>query len=197
MWIRHLDPHDPPPRWALGPPGEPPLAYAVVRGYERWRVALVPTFGCAVALVYLSAVVSWADPDRWRRWLPFFVLALLLFWAWRAWAGELPGWVVAGSRWVAAGTGHPRRGRWCVVRVYEFDRVLLEPAQTARGITVRGRLTLTLSDPSTPRSLAVDYALVTANPGLWALVHNGVLHAEARGAAIDNDTRESLRLHPA
>ncbi|MGQ0573220.1 MAG: hypothetical protein ACT4RN_03330 [Pseudonocardia sp.] len=191
---RRLDPADADSRWRLGPADEPPLELALVPPAQRRRDALLATGYFAALLLLVSAFVGWGDPDRWLAALAFFGVCLLPLYGWLWWISDVHGWIVAGGRWVAGGAGGgPQRGSRRgvdAVRVYALVEVSL-----GRPLDRVEPLVLRLGDPEGAVGLEVD--LLLANPALWALVYNGILHSEARGARIDDRTREFLRLNPA
>lgn len=195
----HLDPHAPPPRWMLGPPDEPPLEFAAVRTSERWTQALIDAAWYGVVGLALLGFMAW-----WGGSLTFFLNTLWFIAAFtvfmfgvRWWTSDIPGWIVAGSRWVAAGTGHPRRRRWRLAYVYELAKVEIRHPETPGGIKSDNQWDLMLYQNLTSgRVTGLDKALAEVNPALWALVYNGVLHSAACGAQIDNLTRELLGLDP-
>lgn len=188
----HLDPRQPPDHWRIGPPDRPPLEAVVVPRWARLTEAVyhaaVP--GLLVLVVYLPLL-----------WAHHWDMPLLILWIFLGWIGVMFLWslvfsdvpaevpLVAGSDWVGSASGDAS----VVVPLYELTRIHV--TRTYNELTPNGNALQLVPGgrPGYDRELAVELALVQANPALWDLVYQGIIASVAAGAELTPRARDFLQ----
>lgn len=138
------------------------------------KVAWQATFaGWILIAVALTLMNGFAWMTAWPVWL--YVPA----WWWAMFRVVKLKWLAAGSVWVQT--------RWSWVNVYELTRIRF----TVNGVN----RVLRLEDSAGREVDPLDLRDVQANPAMWDLVYNGILHSVASGNCdISEKARAVLRL---
>lgn len=149
----------------------PPSDQGPVLEWNQTSTWLATKVSCVVALIAVGVVsliqhgVSWTT-TAWPAWIGIAVVTLAM------WVSMRREWLAAGAFWVQ------NRRAW--VLHYELTRVEFhEPVLLGWGRSNRP-VTLRLTD-SNARTVKARLRALQANPKMWDLVYNGILHSVASG----------------